>query len=726
MLHLCAEPRSRLAAFFATSLPFSAVEPYVATAGLVPPEMFFGRKDELKAITSPSGGCFVYGGRQLGKTALLRAAERNFSRPSEQRYAKWIDLKTEGLGITRSVGEIWSVLHREIQRFGSTFERIQGPKASRRSAVDDFLHELRAQFEPSKGRRLLLLLDEADAFLEQDSRSSFEETQRLKNLMEATDRNVKVVFAGLHNVLRVTEQANHPLAHLGDPIEVGPLTRPGEGVEARSMIIGPLKAAGYELASAELATRVLAQTNYYPVLIQLYCEELIRLLHGNNGRRPDPPTGPRFVVTSQTIDDTYRNKALRDAIRLRLQYTLQLDSRYEVIAYALAYAVLHEEALASAGVDPAEIKRWATYWWPEGFGGTSEHEFRILLDEMVGLGVLRHDGPREYGMRNPNVLRLLGTGKDIEDVLNKEREPPPEFAPSVFHSPLPSAGVHHQRRSPITYTQESELMRPANVVSIISGVGAAGLFDLQEFLTSLNVDVTWGDKAIDLQSFRKAISRMSEKRKEGTSVLVIPTDVPWTETWIAEALEKMGNLKSKERHLRIVFVADPPLLRQIVPALTRLQAKGVELNSLRPWADMFVQRWLEDMQMVGSSPASRAQLQKVSGYWPTLLYRIPPHCHEIQQLTDSIEGAFSSEGSIAELRSEFGLESSAARQALRLVADFEGEPIDALRDLASDTDYEGVTSEALQDWIEWAETLQLIHLQGRGWRVDPVVRRLVS
>jgi len=61
----------------------------------------------------------------------------------------------------------------------------------------------------------LLLLDEADSFLEQDGKESehyepFRRCQRLKGLMEDTKHRFKVIFAGLHNVQRTTRFSNHP------------------------------------------------------------------------------------------------------------------------------------------------------------------------------------------------------------------------------------------------------------------------------------------------------------------------------------------------------------------------------------------------------------------------------------------------------------------------------------------------------------------------------------
>ena len=75
--------------------------------------------------------------------------------------------------------------------------------------------------------RFLLLLDEADGFLAADALTDFRESTRLKGLMDRTERRFKVVLAGLHNVLRATERSNHPLAHFGEPIRVGPLLTNG-------------------------------------------------------------------------------------------------------------------------------------------------------------------------------------------------------------------------------------------------------------------------------------------------------------------------------------------------------------------------------------------------------------------------------------------------------------------------------------------------------------------
>ena len=216
--------------FFECSLPFTYAEPYVTTAGLVPRELFFGRRRELESVLSLQGSCFIYGGRQLGKTALLREAARMFHDPNEGRIAIWIDLKTRRVGHSRSIDDAWPIVAGELVSYG-----IVAQKNIANMRLDRLLESIRVWIDQNKSRRMLLLLDEADDFLridgarsEDEGRSEeFSRSAKLKSLMDLTGRRFKVVFAGLHNVQRTTRLANHPLAHYGEPLCIGLLRRYG-------------------------------------------------------------------------------------------------------------------------------------------------------------------------------------------------------------------------------------------------------------------------------------------------------------------------------------------------------------------------------------------------------------------------------------------------------------------------------------------------------------------
>ena len=378
--YLSSRRTKRLSALFRCALPFSVVDPYVTTSGLVPPELFYGRTRDRKLIMDRQGTCFIYGGRQLGKTALLRSVERDFHDPGRRHLAKWVDLKVGEIGSARPADEIWSLLWRELHELPVLSKTVRRPNPGNQAHIDAVIDEIERWINAREDNRFLLLLDEADAFLAADALTDFRESTRLKGLMDRTDRRFKVVLAGLHHVLRVTERSNHPLAHFGEPIRIGPLMTNGEWEQAQKLVREPLLAVGCRFDRDALGTRILGQTNYYPSLIQLYGAELVRQLRDSTKSFP-------YAITSKDIDAAYRDTGLRNAIRERFHWTLQLDQRYEVVAYALAHDLVTRNAGADDSVPRSEITAMTRGWWPGGFDKTTDAQFNVLLDEMVGLGV---------------------------------------------------------------------------------------------------------------------------------------------------------------------------------------------------------------------------------------------------------------------------------------------------------------------------------------------------
>ena len=70
LMYLSGE-RNRLQALFDIGLPFTWAQPYITKGETVAREMFVGRSEQAKDIVDPNGSCVVFGGRQLGKSALL-------------------------------------------------------------------------------------------------------------------------------------------------------------------------------------------------------------------------------------------------------------------------------------------------------------------------------------------------------------------------------------------------------------------------------------------------------------------------------------------------------------------------------------------------------------------------------------------------------------------------------------------------------------------------------
>ncbi|MEG4403890.1 sigma-70 family RNA polymerase sigma factor [Microcoleus sp. MON2_D5] len=729
MLYLCGEQKTRLPVLFDCTLPFTFLEPYKTAAGEVPPEMFYGRVRERESIIDPLGSCLIYGGRQLGKTVLLKYVHRTFHGTDAGRNALFLDIKE--IGRNQALDKIWDLLNGEL-------DKLKIPDTNRRNSVrESSLLRIKNWLELDKQRRFLLLLDEADNFLEADGKEDFLRCDELRKLMMETDRRFKVVFAGLHNVLRTTRQANHPLAHFGRPICIGPLLNNGEMRAATALVERPLASLGYRFESLDLIPRILWQTNYYPSLIQLYCEQLLKHITNPDVPTFDPKISPPYVITSRHVEEAYQSQDLRNNIRDRFKLTLGLDKRYEVIAYSIADGSQEDETGMEDGFSVSWIREQVLYWWSDGFAGrSSEDEILALLEEMVGLGVLRETNPGYFTLRSSNLALLMGTQPEIEAELLRPREAPPEYEPATFRSPLVKNKAD-SRRSPLTVQQESELLRREYGVSIIFGCQAAGIDDLRVFMEAAfskkDCKIHYLENLSDRSDFSQRLTEISNRRKKDTTTLIfVSASTLWSKDWVDEAIQKIKRLK-KEAFIQLVFVADPQKAWQLViHNWTGFDFfKDLRFFSLKPWHDAALRHWLEDAKLP-SGLEVRKKITEVTGNWSNLLQKF-------YQFSQSNPDRW--QDSLAELKNQFnnsdklinsmgfdGCEPQ-IKLVMRTLAQWrEAAAVEELIEVLDD-----VSPEILKQTLRWAELLSLVsHLGNQKqdgkdyWQIDPVVGRLLE
>ena len=717
VLFLASRRSGRLSALFRSTLPFSSVDPYATTSSLVPPELFYGRERERREITDQSGSCFIYGGRQLGKTALLRRVERDFNRPRSANVAKWIDLKVNEIGYARGPREIWPLLQRELQVLGIVPARRRELDPEDRRQVNTLLNKIQQWIDQPGNRRLLLLLDEADAFLEQDARLEFRESAKLKGLMDMTERRFKIVFAGLHNVLRTTRQANHPLAHFGEPIQVGAMLLNGEWRQAHALVREPLQTVGFLFEGDELSTRILAQTNYYPSLIQLYGAELVRRL------RDSVKTFP-YMIGDEEINAAYSSQELRSAIRERFLLTLQLDQRYEVIAYALTQEI-NGEADLGKGLSLDEIADAAKAWWPEGFTIT-DIEFSMLLHEMAGLGVLRSiEQGRRYTLRNPNILLLLGNSDDIEKTLGKERQAPLVYEPASFRARYPKRHPSHKKRGPLTYWQESEL-RAEGGVTVISGCNAAGLEHVAEFLQQrIEPDLFHTLHSVsDLGKFEQELKDLRPIRNMVT-VCLVPFAANWDVSWVRTARQVLDRRAIGRRiSSRVVFTSTPESLWRMTveeSQAEKVHIEGADWIEIGPWDKRFLRHWLEDINFTADANHVE-QLMDVSGGWPAVLDRFGDESP--RRSWDSRIEKLKRELIRDRAMQDFGIHSEEVERILRTLLSEQVFDRDSIEVASQEI---GIDSVEITRRVKWSERLGLVSDTGeRSWKFNPLVRRLLE
>lgn len=645
------------------TLPFTAVNPYTPfVAGKVPPEMFYGRKHELESVIDPNGTSFIYGGRRLGKSALLRAAEREFA-ADESRHAIYVDLKNQGIGEWRPATDVHDVLAREF-----TDRRIITSRRSARSP-EELYDELLTWIEADEERRILLLLDEADEFLNADASEGFRIVRRLKELMDRTERRFKPVLAGLHQVQRFQSIPNQPLAHLGQPIAVGPL-----GPQyAFNLVATPLEALGYRFESDEAVFRILTNTNYQPSLLQLFCDELLKYML----KRPLAKDAPPYLVSMDDVERVYATPDLANEIRNRFELTINLDPRYRVIAYVLALHGLEAEVSASA------IREECETWWPAGFEDTTDDEFDALLDELKGLGIL-YSADGRYTMRSPNVLRMLGTHDQIEDKLlsASEATPPQKFQAATFRAALTSDPY---TRSPLTEQQASQLTRAETAVKVVLGSAATGIDRVVAAIETTADRASSRIEVLTVPPDRQRIKRAFAKDARGRHRLVI-CDIRQS---TAAGMDLLGlaaelTVQPRETTASAVFVADAKDLgiwRAILgDASLEARTRGAKAVVLRRWSSAGLRAWAhsQDVDLPFMDDKAVERVLAATGGWPMLVDMLVSryvHDHRFESALEEIDALVASpDGATALLEQTGLLEDSELAGCWRQVVEY-GEPI---------------------------------------------------
>lgn len=476
---------TRARTIFECGLPYGRVEPYITDAGQLPPEMFFGREAEIRSIMEKSSqGCLVYGGRQLGKSALLNHIAHTRHAPDENRIVVRHDVKM--LGKADDTSKVWDYLKQMLAPEGVVRETSRDP--------DAITQDIRAWLHSHPGGQIVCLFDETDNFMDAETKADYPQLSRLKSLMEDTGRSFKVVFAGLHNVRRMHRQPNSPLAHLGQGNCIGPLNQSEDDKRAaHDLVIAPMRAAGFKFESIEAVEEILAWANYYPSLVQEYARGLLSTLHGAGSGKTYrlPEDGPLWTIPTSELFAHRGFSKIESRIREKFHYTLELDSRYTLVAYTLGWLNVegYEHQALVSGFRAAELLEHASAFWPKNAERPSQAAFDALLDELFDLGVLGRvpiPGTKlfTYCLRTRQVAAMLGSREDIETALLQiqEKDPTVSYDRTIHRrryaapgKPISAADLELPY-APITDFQIERLLDPKAIpAQIVCGLDALGL-----------------------------------------------------------------------------------------------------------------------------------------------------------------------------------------------------------------------------------------------------------
>jgi hypothetical protein len=453
-----ASKREPFSTLMRITMPFTSAAPFSAVKDPnVPIEMFYGRDRDMREILDLSGPSIIYGGRGMGKSALLSIIQRRSSEGLlDNVKVAWVELERSQEFDTPEV--IWEKLSQELERQDVTsttrgFAQTRGQNRLER-LVTEWL-------DANPDSRILLLVDEADAFFAADARREFRETSRLFTMVNKNSR-CKVVFAGLHGVAHHHGVGNNPFSPSG-ALPIGPLERRN----AYRLLTRPLQTLGYDLQPDE-ANFILMQCSNQPYLIQLFADRLLdRLLRS----RKRTVTAPPWQIDRADVEAISADPELRERIHRAFKITLDLDARFAVVVNLIA---LHAHTHGPNNpLTEAELYDGCRQTWPEGFQSTQLAGFRELLNELEGLGILGRPDLKRGGrtLRSSAVLQSLGRRDEIELTLKEvgERALPESDARLQYRPAVATDG----RPGPLSSAQIADLAgRKGDRTRVVVGTSA--------------------------------------------------------------------------------------------------------------------------------------------------------------------------------------------------------------------------------------------------------------
>jgi len=604
---------SRTEDLFAIGLAGSPYNPYVPfAAAALPREMFFGRLKDIDDLWDPLGTCIVYGGRQLGKSALLAQVKDRYGNEKSDHYVFLHSMsKTESSFIDAAIREL------------SKIEALKDLKPKK------LLDQVKAFLDEKPTRRILLLFDECDDVMMLDAAGSkerpgseFQQLTVFRDIMNATNRRFKIVFTGLHSVQRFTRIPNSPLPHFGNPNCIGPLPPKA----ASDLVRMPMESLGLKFQEPVLINKILAYTNYHPSLIQVFCEEILASLPSKLTGLPQLP----IILDQDIIIQTYNKPDLRKKLRERFDWTLKLDDRYRLIGYTVAFWELGAtQRRPGTGIRVADILGEVRTAWPEAFKKMETEELVSLLEEMVGLGLLSKVGSvfgSMYRLRSPNVIHLLGGEEQILEVLAEYATKPYTPTGRFDHR----AKLKNNQPDPLVVAQHNTIKSAQTGMVLIVGTRALGLDRVQDSLASIadeyhfgfkiGVEKIKGSLVQDIHNF--ASKRNMEMKAGGLILWLDGRETPQPAEVLIDLHGWLLKLHADKKFVKVVALIEATDFLDIQADLARTDIfKGTftQILFLERWTQANLEDWYHQINLAPDQHPPVEETISQTGGWDGLV-----------------------------------------------------------------------------------------------------------
>ncbi|MFG6109818.1 hypothetical protein [Stenotrophomonas nematodicola] len=301
-----------LLALLARQLKVTRISPYQTHGGITRPTAFFGRESLLaRVLNREPGNYLLVGGRQLGKTSLMKAIERRFA-GHPRVHCRYLSLRDHRLGVRLAV-------------------ELGLPETA---DIDAVVAALSAQ---AGGRRLLLLVDETDLFLRADASAGYPQLAALRAISE--EGRCHFMLAGFWDLYEaVTLDFASPLRNFGEVIHVGGL----EEAACQALATEPMARLGVHFSAPELPRRLVAACGRRANLVAIVCQQLLAQL--GRGERVIDATHLHAALVAEPVFDALAGWA-------RLTPDAEANRIDRIVVYRVACAQLSGTGERSVGLD---------------------------------------------------------------------------------------------------------------------------------------------------------------------------------------------------------------------------------------------------------------------------------------------------------------------------------------------------------------------------------------
>lgn len=393
-----------------TASPFSSLD-----GQHVRLETYIGRKYEAERVALGWSYTRVFSGRKLGKSALLKYVASTFDGyplPSGN------TLNVFFITIAGGESERW-VVDCIVDEMASRFSLVEKPGLKDQPPAERFSAYMKRFLQEKPQHSVLLILDEADAFVEgqlsryDDDREGSLSFRMMKELPAQVDGSqlprIRTIFSGY----RVTNTRGGVWANAGDVLVLRPLAED----EAVQFLEGMLARIG--IALGHHAPFVAMRCGFQPAVLIRFGESLVRRLKRSN-RSADRET---LTVSHEEVLATLGEQGVLDEIKTVVNNNFQGNRIGAVVFGATLLALKDLEPGLALTEGPAQVLAKLREIdpnsdWLERVDTSPLAEIERNLQDFIDRELLTvSDAPRfgvrEYRLRFPHFLPVLTQQSEV-------------------------------------------------------------------------------------------------------------------------------------------------------------------------------------------------------------------------------------------------------------------------------------------------------------------------